>query len=148
MRLQLLPLLATLLFIAADPDKKSAMQEEMKRLAGAWTVLKAAKDGKDVPVKDRGQPNTIFIRDGKLITYGKDGTDKVALPFRLDPNRKPKTIDIIPESPKKGTIRGIYVLQRNKLTICLGEPGAKRPTEFTAKAGSGLGLFTLERKKP
>jgi len=69
--------------------------------------------------------------------------------FSIDPGKNPKTIDIkFTEGPEKGnTSLGIYELDGEDFKLCLTVTAKDRPTEFAAKAKSGLGLETLKREK-
>jgi uncharacterized protein (TIGR03067 family) len=69
---------------------------------------------------------------------------------KLDTSRKPRTIDteqIVGEHRGK-ILQGIYELNGDTLRVCLAPPGKERPTEFSARAGSGnsLAVYRRERK--
>jgi len=70
--------------------------------------------------------------------------------YKLDPAKKPKTIDVLPTDglDKDKTIEGIYEIKGEELTVCVAKPGSPRPTEFASKAGSGHVLFVLKKAKP
>jgi uncharacterized protein (TIGR03067 family) len=70
--------------------------------------------------------------------------------FRIDPTKKPKTIDYtMTEGPTKGkTQLGIYELDGDTVKFCFAAPGKERPTEFTAAEGSHRTLSVWKRKKP
>jgi uncharacterized protein (TIGR03067 family) len=81
---------------------------------------------------------------------GKDSR-RPALKFTLNPEKKPKGIDIEMGVPV-GTSEGIYKLDGDELTICVASGGkngkpAPRPTEFAAKKGEHHALFVLKRVK-
>ena len=94
------------------------------------------------------------INESRLIIKGKEFTmkEKIATykgTFLIDPTKKPKTIDMkFTEGPEKGnTSLGIYELDGEDFKLCLTITAKDRPTEFAAKAKSGLGLEVLKREK-
>ena len=67
--------------------------------------------------------------------------------YRLAPTQNPKEIDIIAtmgENEGKAS-KGIYRLEKDKLTICYLPPGRDRPTEFKSEAGTEATLVTWKR---
>jgi len=67
--------------------------------------------------------------------------------FTIDVETKPAQIDIeFVEGPEAGNWScGIYQLDGDELTICLGLVGSSRPERFATKAGSGHALEQLRR---
>jgi uncharacterized protein (TIGR03067 family) len=67
--------------------------------------------------------------------------------FTIDVEASPRQIDIeFVEGPEAGNWSyGIYELDGNSLTLCLGLTGAARPTTFATTAGSGHALERLRR---
>ena len=67
--------------------------------------------------------------------------------FNIDAAAKPMQIDIeFVEGPEAGNRSlGVFELQEDRLTICLGVVGAPRPTAFATRAGSGHALERLRR---
>jgi len=49
-------------------------------------------------------------------------------------------------SPRK-TFLGIYEVKKDSRKVCLAEQGKERPTEFSAKPGSGHTLAVFKRVK-
>jgi uncharacterized protein (TIGR03067 family) len=119
---------------------------EYAKLEGTWRFLSLEVDGMKLP--------EAAIKDARLIIKGKEFTmkDPVATyrgTFRIDPAKKPKTIDIkFTEGPEKGnTSLGIYELNGDELKMCLTITAKDRPTAFEAKAKSGHGFEVLRREK-
>lgn len=74
------------------------------------------------------------------------GQEKVKdVPFVLNPSATPKTTE--DHLPDGRVIRGIYELTGDTLRSCVAAPNAPRPTEFTAKAGTGQTLRVFRRVK-
>lgn len=135
---------AALVLACAQPAQAQAQAQAT--LEGAWTAIKAERDGKaaDDVVGHRltftGDRFEIRSRDGKVV-YG--GT------FRTDPNAKPASIDFaLTEGADRGqTWKGIYALDGNTLTTCDNAPDVAkaRPAAFEARSGSGYVFVTFAR---
>lgn len=87
-------------------------------------------------------PGKVRVRRGDMVILESNVK-------KLDTSKKPKTIDteqIVGEHKGK-TIQGIYEIDGDKLRVCMATPGKERPTEFSAKAGSGNSLAVYQREK-
>lgn len=119
-------------------DQKSAQQEEMERLEGAWTPVAVESggvrvEGKDVKEADR-QAFRFILKDGKSPVSYQGKT--VQADVQIDPNQKPKTLNrVFPEGEPKGTVqRSIYKLDGDALKLCFNaEKEQVRPKEFTSR---------------
>src|SRR5690349_15928285 len=119
------------LLIAAD--KEEAAKEDLKKMTGTWTMVSGAEDGKQLPKKTvkaamlriKGEEHTVKVGDDTM-----KGTHK------LDPTKKPRTIDVQDtEGPSKDkTLRGIYQFKDDEFSVCFAAPGKERPSEFTTKS--------------
>jgi uncharacterized protein (TIGR03067 family) len=69
--------------------------------------------------------------------------------FTVDPSKKPAEMDIKGvEGPNKGkTIKAIYKLDGDTVTICYGLGGGDRPTKFETKDGTMQFLAVYKREK-
>jgi uncharacterized protein (TIGR03067 family) len=133
---------------AADEAKEKAVKKELKALEGTWKLVSREVDGKkdsEESVKDVtatwNEAGTITVRGGEKVITRVTTT--------LDPTKKPKTTDgTFTEGEDKGkTVLGIYELEGDTFRVCLARAGDKRPTEFSAKAGSGHTLMVYKREK-
>ena len=53
----------------------------------------------------------------------------------------------VTEGTGKGdVVKGIYKFDGKKLTICVAEPGKKRPEKFEGAKGTGHTLMVLQKK--
>jgi len=138
---------------AAVPDdpatsraNNQAVAAELKRFQGTWQLLSAETDGKAMPEAQVKQFRVTIEGDHHTVTFdGKVVAEKVK--FTVDPTTVPKsTEDTLDQEPHKGKkIRGIYLLEGDKLTSCVGAIDAPRPTEFASKPGSGQSLRRFQR---
>lgn len=81
---------------------------------------------------------SMEFRDGNKNTHR----------YKLDPSKKPKTIDItLLEGGEKGTIMGIYAIEGDTLKMCLcNDLRVDRPTDFEDRPGKDPYLFKRENR--
>jgi uncharacterized protein (TIGR03067 family) len=132
--------------LAADDKDNDALDKEYAKFEGTWQIVSLEVDGMKIPEE--------AIKESRLIIKGKEFTmkEKIATykgTLSIDPSKMPKTIDMkFTEGPEKGsTSLGIYELDGDDFKLCLTITAKDRPTEFAAKAKSGLGLEVLKREK-
>jgi len=140
----LLCLLLNLSNVVAE-DKKDPAAEELKRFQGTWQLIKAEADGK-VMAPEVADKIRVTIKGNKhTVTFGTDTLAK-DITFRVDPTRKPSEVtDTLPDGKE---IKGIYRLEGDMLTSCVGGVDKERPKEFSGKEGSGQTLRVFRRVKP
>jgi uncharacterized protein (TIGR03067 family) len=124
-----------------DDVKKE--RSDAEKIQGTWKVVSAVDGGEDQDTKE-------------VLTFGKD---KITVEdresksewqaYKLDPGKKPKSIDLTTGGK---TYLGIYELDGDKLKICINEHSdsdRKRPTAFESKGGSSPNdlLIVLDREK-
>jgi uncharacterized protein (TIGR03067 family) len=117
---------------AADDDK------ELAKLKGKWDITSVERDGKAMDTFKDGARDI----DGAKYTMTSKAGAKFIGAFKIDPSKKPKVMDLMPEDGQyKGkTLLGIYELDGDTLKICFAEPGKDRPTEFSSKNGCVLAI--------
>jgi uncharacterized protein (TIGR03067 family) len=130
-----------------DADEEAAAKD-LQALDGTWRLSSKEVDGKkfgEEEIKD-----VIGVIDGSG-RYSVRRGDTVAGQgtVKLDPTKKPKTIDVTPtEGERKGKPSlGIYEIEGDAFRMCMARPGDGRPAEFSAKAGSGRTLVVYQREK-
>jgi len=132
-----------LLGLLVTADKPKETPKAAPKIEGTWLVVSAVQDGKD---EEKAKDSKLTFKDGK-ITVQKEGDNDKNATYKLGTADKLKTIDVSPEG-KDESIKGIYKLDGDKLTICIThKPDGDRPTEFTGKEGSGQMLLELKREK-
>ncbi len=113
-------------------------------LEGRWIAVSHMVDG------DEQDPagTKVHIAKGKFTLTEANG-DVQSATYKVDTTTKPKQIDMTAsEGAQKGQVfKGIFMLKGTRLTLCLARPDSDRPTEPTAKEGSGHILFVLEPAK-
>src|SRR5262249_42530378 len=119
-------------------------KEDTKSIQGVWRVISFEQEGKKpIPADKLKDMAYVFLGNKIAMKYN----EKVALEgtFKLYPDTKPKSIDLIYE---KETERGIYKLEKGVLTICATafKTNKVRPSQFATKAGSRTMLIVLERQ--
>jgi RNA polymerase sigma-70 factor (ECF subfamily) len=139
--------------VQADKDKQLVAGAQEKKdqdlIQGTWNVVKLEHNGKanNGPFREG-----IWVFKGKEITLrNESGKEWFKGTFVLDPDKKPKTIDITLTDSKvekfKGkTQKGIYKIEKD--TLILSQGTDERPKGFADAGKAGKpGLLTLERVK-
>jgi uncharacterized protein (TIGR03067 family) len=120
----------------------SASDKEL--LQGTWVAVSGEIQGERLRAED--------VRGGRLVFKG--GNARITMPggeqgegtFKLDPAVDPKEIDVI-RAGDSGGMLGIYRLDGDRLTICMGDPGEPRPKRFETTPDSKFNhmLLVLQR---
>src|SRR5262245_35272601 len=131
---------AALFLVAAQPPAKGGGQKDRDKLQGEWSVVSVKHPA--------GELNPEIAKKRRLIVTGdewemvsEDGS-KSKFRFKLDPSRNPKEIDFTPKD-KDVTMKGVYQLEGETLTICHASPEAARPKQF--QAGENWVLIVFKR---
>src|SRR5262249_51097926 len=116
------------------------------KLDGTWSMVSGEKDGKKL--------DADVVKNAKLVIKGdmhdvKVGADVFKGTHKVDPSKKPKTIDAMDtEGPFKGkTSLGIYDLDGDTFRVGFPKPGKDRPKEFSTTRGTGNIVHVGKREK-
>jgi len=141
-------LLAGYGLVLADDAKDDAVKKEREKLAGKWQVVSLEVDGMKTPEDMLAQASVTIDAKGK-ITVTVDGNVIIEATTKIDPSKKPKTVDITYTlgDLKGQTALGIYALDGDTYRYCRAAPDKDRPTEFSAKQGSGNTMAVYKRSK-
>jgi uncharacterized protein (TIGR03067 family) len=144
--LQVLTVAALGLVLVAADDKKDDAKKDKEKLAGKWTIVSVTHDGKE---DDKAKEEGTATFEGDELTIHLGGKDHKGT-FKIDPDKKPKEIDITPgDGPEKDKVlQGIYSLDKDELKICITHDSAgSRPTELESKEGSKTLLIVFKKAK-
>jgi uncharacterized protein (TIGR03067 family) len=118
--------------------------ERLRSLEGTWAFKELEVDGHAMPVEGIASPRLLI--DGDRFRMESPEATYEGL-FDIDIEQTPHTIDIdFVEGPEAGNrSEGIFELDGDRLTFCIGVVGATRPTDFASRPGSGHALERLVR---
>lgn len=131
------------------PD--DATVKEMKKLAGTWAVQSLEDNG--ILYSDKYAKRWKYvISEGKIVIQmqADSGKTESTRQYELDVTSKPKTIKMVNwENDTPGAkFHGIYALDGDELTVCVGPADMAQPTAFESKPKSRVSLMKLKREKP
>jgi uncharacterized protein (TIGR03067 family) len=114
-------------------------------LAGSWVVSSTTIGGVADP---QLVGRTATFVDGRLTFRSKDG-DEHSGTYTQDAKASPADIDFVPaDGPHKGKLlKGVFAVDGDELTICLGKEREARPTTFSKKTGEQSVLLRMRRTK-
>lgn len=128
------------LLIAAEGKKG---KKEANPLVGTWTMV-SAETGGEKEADDKFKDATMTFTAGGKATLKLPDQD-MEFTYEVDAAKKPAHITL---TTGGRTFRGIYKIEGNKLTVCVGEPDSDtRPTKFATEAGTMMRLAILKREK-
>jgi uncharacterized protein (TIGR03067 family) len=129
---------------SGDDEKDRA--EELKALVGTWTIDKAELGGVDV--LEHLKPLDFEIKLGGKYT-AKHGDEIDNGSFTINPGKAPKQMNIKPNGgPNKGkSVKSIYKLEGDTITVCYELAGIERPVSFGTKPNTTLYQAVYTRKK-
>jgi RNA polymerase sigma-70 factor (ECF subfamily) len=123
---------------------KEADQKDGEKIVGTWAVISVEHGGHDEGGEEIKEARMIFAAGGK-VTWNSPAKGEKGGTYKLDPAKNPKELTIT--TNEGDTIKGIYKLDGDSLTICASEKDAARPTEFVTKEGLSAMLMVLKRTK-
>jgi uncharacterized protein (TIGR03067 family) len=134
------------LALAASAPALKDLPKKANDLTGEWVVERVAVANKTL---SSGDLVYTFTADGKWLIH-RDGTELPApnRQYTADPKARPATVELIADATRPATRReGIYEVDGDTLTMCVGPPKGARPTKFESTADDRNTIYVLKRKK-
>ncbi len=118
--------------------------QQLRALEGDWRLVSLEVDGAAAPAGMLAESRLLIDGDRFRSESPEAIYDGV---FTIDVEATPARIDIeFVEGPEAGNWSyGLYELDDDRLTLCLGLVGATRPVAFATRSGSGHALERLRR---
>jgi uncharacterized protein (TIGR03067 family) len=142
----LVAVVALSILVGAEPPA-DAVKKDLAQLEGDWAMVSGERDGQALPEEYVKTATRVAKDQVSTVTIG--GMVVMKSKYTIDPSKKPKAIDFeAVEGEAKGSkLHGIYELDGDTLKFCLAPADKDRPTEFTAKEGSGRTMSVWKRAK-
>ncbi|HLW63960.1 MAG TPA: TIGR03067 domain-containing protein, partial [Gemmataceae bacterium] len=124
---------------ATPPKAEPPAKTVRERMVGNWFIMN----------EDSGRKGEMWVIDEDSIVMHAKETSPITrhYAYRLNVSKNPKQIDIIVSrvnGPPVGVIKGIYVLDKDELRLCLGEMDKHRPEALPEQPKPGE-LLILQR---
>ena len=121
------------------------MSPLLAQLQGEWSALSVVTNGKALPAAMLAFGSRTMTGNEMQVVFG--GQVMVHAKVKVNASRTPIEIDYlnIGRGPSTVTL-GILELSDGVIRVCMAQPGAPRPDDFTSSAGSGR-TFSEWKKK-
>jgi uncharacterized protein (TIGR03067 family) len=117
--------------------------DDLKNWQGTWKMVSCTYDG---------EPQTAdmeWIVDGDKYTIRLNGQSNVD-PYAIKLDASRKHVDVFhhetPPGTYGGSLKGIYQVSADSLTVCYDLTGQRYPDSFDAKRGSRQVLYQFRRE--
>ena len=113
-------------------------------IEGTWKLIGGEQNGEDEPQEDLARSELVITGNEHTVTIG-DAVLKGT--HALDTSQTPMTIDASDTAgPFQGmSLKGIFKVEGDVLTVCFAPPDEPRPTEFTTKNGKATLMHIWQR---
>jgi uncharacterized protein (TIGR03067 family) len=143
-------LLVGLALTVAAPAPKETPKKEAPGIVGSWSLEKMEFGGMPLPAGAAGQGDLAltFNQDGTVVATKGGKVEPGPATYSHDPKKSPAEFDLTEGrgGGKDMTIRGIYKIEGETLTLCMS-PMGERPTKFESPAGGQTIMMVFKRFK-
>ncbi len=143
-------LLVPLMMIAVpdrpDPAPKEKAKPLQEQVLGEWRLVKSTVGGRE----DNEKAGTLLVVTSTELHIHEKGERNPGedASYRLDADKKPAAIDLVPKRDGNQKIEGILRVEGDTLTLCFPHAGrGSRPTEFVSPNNSQVALMQFQRVK-
>jgi uncharacterized protein (TIGR03067 family) len=117
-------------------------QSDREKLQGKWKIVRCEFAGRN---QDQSVGVEDTISDARWLRPQRRTAE---YRFKLDSSTNPRSVDLSADRLGDQTLKGIYSLEGDRLTICYSyDPQGPRPTEFKTTEETRAYLYVLERVK-
>ena len=119
-----------------DDDAHPSIEGENAAVMGKWLLLQINRGGQDIDL-DHLEWAIRAIGERTYSITPMRGTT-ITGRYIIDADSRPRTIDMMVDNGRFAgkTLKGIYRLTGDRLTISFATPGAPRPNMFDSKPGT------------
>jgi uncharacterized protein (TIGR03067 family) len=123
-----------------QPDQPNGRARMRMQLHGVSIII----NGK--PMSAGAARSARMTLDGNNFSLALGGSTITTGTFDFDRDDTPKKVDMVCASGigQGFSIKGIYEVKGDTMTICYAPPGKDRPTEFRSTPGSGYRLYVWQ----
>jgi len=135
------------LVLGADDPRKAAVKNDLVPLEGGWSMVLLFINGEEVPADQVKTGELVVIDDEYRPMLGASAETST---IKVDASKTPKEIDFTYTTgfQKGKTLKGIYKIEGNNLTVCRAQsPDKPHPKEFAASTGSELLLVVWKKSE-
>jgi uncharacterized protein (TIGR03067 family) len=131
MRISAWLLVVVALVSAAEAAQTGAAGKDLASLQGTWRLVGREVEGKKATAAEVKDAEALYLVKGDRLVYRSQGKDVWEATIKLNARATPRTLEVTHISgPFKGkSVRGIYKLEGQRLTICFST--SRLPTEFS-----------------
>jgi uncharacterized protein (TIGR03067 family) len=132
---------------ALRAQESGAAKQELAKLEGEWKLEKVEAGGTSATPEQLKELKSVTFKGNTFTSLA--GAAKVEGTVKVDPTKKPKTIDLIFKSGQdQGKVyQAIYSLDGDELKMCGSELGKDRPKNFDMKDKTNQTLMVFKRVK-